>query len=92
MHAEDRDHPGTDYATAQRALGQVLLHTLPFAALLIFPERGCWRKAGPTVAERSSNTRSQSTAPVVVAGAETTTDVFDTASCSNGRLHALTPG
>jgi nitrate reductase NapE component len=35
MQEEDRPHPGTDYATAQRTLGRLTLYTLPFAALLM---------------------------------------------------------
>jgi len=40
MDAEDRDHPGTDYATAQKALGQLALYATPITLLLLFA--GAW--------------------------------------------------
>lgn len=40
MDTEDRDHPGTDYATARRALGRLTLYTVPVALLLILA--GAW--------------------------------------------------
>ncbi len=40
MEAEDRGHPGTDYATAQKALGQLTLYAGSVALLLLLA--GAW--------------------------------------------------
>lgn len=40
MNAEDLGHPGTDYVTAQHALGRFTLYTIPIALLLLVA--GAW--------------------------------------------------
>jgi len=40
MDTEDRGHPGTDYATAQKTLSQLTLYTAPFAVVLMLA--GSW--------------------------------------------------